>query len=924
VATAYKKRPRSKPTLAERGLGVQGKGTSFAQDFFSNVAARTGFGTSSLENGTDYNITRWTLNWWSVLSLFETSWVARRVIVGVAEDIMKTWPRVLTEADPKNLVKLDAAIRSTNTKNRILEALTLGRLYGGAGALIVIKGHEKILDEPIDFDKIELGSYKGVIPFDRWTGIMPGTEICTDLNHPLDFGHPEFYECTTRDGKSFKVHCSRIIRFTGPMMPEPERSAYSGWGISTLAPIVQTIMSFDNVSYNALSLTFRAQIIGMKVPDLAAMTSGLGSPQGANQKFLQRMAAVNEMLSNQNLVLLPADGELSKIDYSFSGLSELIQVYQLAVAGSAEMPVSKLWGRTYNGLGQAGEGDEKEYAQSIATKADVQLRPGLEKLYPVIEASELGEVLTDSDLYFPSIRSLDEKEKAELAKTTADTLTVYLNSGVMSARLVAQEVKQSSEATGLGSSITDDFIAKLSDKVQAEGELGEGLFGEGGEGLNPASSPSKAIKETDKHVKAEEEQPQQEGDIKPVETEDSRAARKQRRADKYAAIVDLAKGVREKLRAQAEDEAFEEGEHPRDDAGKFASGSGGHGASLKGRTDVKRGTQAVTKSGRPATVVSVEGTNAWVQYKENGSKSRVPLSALFEPATGKQTSKQTLAGSLAAEGFYNSAAATQYKNDPDKAALEERAVPEKRAKENFMPMAEGECHWNAAKALQAGDIDSIHIGYAKHPSSGWFQHTWGSKNGHTVELNPENEDVSSYMGTPLDGAETQRLLNLTAAHPPGAGYLRTKKGGAILSSGRGKAADADRSAIMSLTVHGIPVVIEHRKGQRRSKWLMAYDYGYIEGVRGADGDSMDVALGPAPEADWVYVFDQRNLAPMRGFDEHKCFLGWPDMDSAVRAFNAGHDHACQVYMDVTPMQMEEFKDWLRKGDHTRPMGGVKK
>ena len=48
------------------------------------------------------------------------------------------------------------------------------------------------------------------------------------------------------------------------------------------------------------------------------------------------------------------------------------------------------------------------------------------------------------------------------------------------------------------------------------------------------------------------------------------------------------------------------------------------------------------------------------------------------------------------------------------------------------------------------------------------------------------------------------------------------------------------------------------------------------------------------------------------------------MDAAVKAFNAGHDRACQIYMDVTPMTINELKDWIKNGDLNRPVGAVKK
>ena len=499
---ATKKRMRGKPTAAEKAMGVQSKTTALAQDFFSNLLARTGAGSTSLENGSSYEITRWTLNYWSVLSFFETSWIFRRIVVAPAEDIVKTWPKMLGELDPKAQALVDRAIRKTNTKNQLLEALIWGRLFGGAGALIVVKGDENKLDEPLDLDALPLHSYRGLTVFDRWSGITPSSEVCSDIERPLDFGLPEYYDCRGRDGASFRVHSSRILRFTGPMMPEPEKSAYSGWGMSVGAPIVQTITSFDNVSYNALSLSYRAQIIGMRMPQLAEMLSGLGANQASAQRFQQRMQSVNEMLSNQSLVLLPQDGELTTTNYSFSGMYELLQAFQLQVAGAAKMPVSLLWGRTLNGLGQAGDGDERIYEKTIDTESNTTLRPALDKLYPVICTSELGEVPEDMELDFPSIRVLTETEKATLAKDTVDAITVCINTGIMSPRTGGKELKQSSTQTGFGTNLTDEDIEKLSDDVQSEGELGEGLFGGEGGGLTPADSPAGAIKESDKVGKA--------------------------------------------------------------------------------------------------------------------------------------------------------------------------------------------------------------------------------------------------------------------------------------------------------------------------------------------------------------------------------------------------------------------------------------
>jgi hypothetical protein len=491
------KSKRKVPNLVETMLGAQGLTSAFAADVFTNAAARSGWGTNSLAQGASYELVRFSYDYWSLITLYRNHWVSRKIVDIPAQDCVKAWPKLTSDIEPKDLTKLDRALRKTNTKNNILTAITWARLFGGAGALMIIDGQGDQLDEPLDLDSVGIGSFKGVLPFDRWTGLTPVGDVCTDITRPLDFNKPEMYEVRTKGGGSFKVHSSRLLRFLGPSVPAPEDGAQSYWGISVLEPIYEAITKVDNASFNILNLTFRANLLGIEFPQLEQILSGVGGTQEANKRLEQRLSAVNAMMSSQSLILLPKDGKLEATSYTFSGLAEVYQLFQLELSGGSGIPVTRLWGRTYSGLGgTANEGDEKVYDEKIASDQATYVLPQLEKMYPVICMSELGEVPADLDLVCPSIRVLDEKEKSELAKSVADTLTVYMNGGIMSPRVVGKEVKQSSGLTGVGTNLTNEDIEKLSDKVQAEGEMGEGLFGKGG--LNAASDPAKALKEEDK------------------------------------------------------------------------------------------------------------------------------------------------------------------------------------------------------------------------------------------------------------------------------------------------------------------------------------------------------------------------------------------------------------------------------------------
>jgi DNA topoisomerase IB len=245
-----------------------------------------------------------------------------------------------------------------------------------------------------------------------------------------------------------------------------------------LEPAYEEIRKRDNMSWNILSLTFRASLLGFKWGDMAQALSGAGMNSQALVQFEQRMEAFNRLLSNQSLAILPADGGLESVNYTFSGLSDVYQQFQLDIAGAAGYPVSRLFGRTITGLGQSNDADERLYEERVAMEQE-EIRPQLEKLYSVLCMSELGEIPDDLNLAFPSIRVLNDSEKADIAGKNAATIVSLVNAGILNKPQAIKEVKQGSDVTGLGTNLTDEDIEAaerdedLGLEPQMEGETGK-------------------------------------------------------------------------------------------------------------------------------------------------------------------------------------------------------------------------------------------------------------------------------------------------------------------------------------------------------------------------------------------------------------------------------------------------------------------
>lgn len=93
---------------------------------------------------------------------------------------------------------------------------------------------------------------------------------------------------------------------------------------------------------------------------------------------------------------------------------------------------------------------------------------------------------------------------------------------------------------------------------------------------------------------------------------------------------------------------------------------------------------------------------------------------------------------------------------------------------------------------------------------------------------------------------------------------------------------------------------------------MQHDYGYVNRTKGADGEGIDVYLGPNEQADNAYVIHQ-NHPDTGAYDEDKVMLGFDSPDAAKDAY-LQHYNRPGFYRSTTIVPMERFKGMLTNGD----------
>jgi len=127
-----------------------------------------------------------------------------------------------------------------------------------------------------------------------------------------------------------------------------------------------------------------------------------------------------------------------------------------------------------------------------------------------------------------------------------------------------------------------------------------------------------------------------------------------------------------------------------------------------------------------------------------------------------------------------------------------------------------------------------------------------------------------------------------------------------------------------ISFQGLPISIENPKGTLRKgdgwKVRVPYDYGYIKRTEGADGDHVDVCIGPDAESDHVFIVDQQDHRT-GDFDEHKVMLGYRTREGATKAYHAGFSDGKgpDRMRAMVRMSMKEFKNWLKTCDTKKPV-----
>lgn len=378
-------------------------------------------------------------------NMYRSSWLAKKIVNAVADDMTRAWrSHNSNESNQVQVQKIIQAEKRFALKAKVNDALCWARLYGGSGILIGMK--DGTYDQPLDADVVKKGDLSFLRVVDRRRLVPSGAGLCTDLMSE-NFGLPEAY---TLAETSTVIHHSRVVRFNGQKLPHMAWLQNEMWDDSELQHVLDSITNCDTATASVASMLFEANVDVIKTEGLVDLLS----TKDGETKVIKRFQTAALLKSFNRTLLIDASETYEKKSNNFSGLNLIIQEFMQDVSGAADIPMTRLFGRSAGGLNTTGDNDIRNYYDMLQAKQESELRPQLERLDAIMVRSELGQMPEDHGFTFNSLWQMSDKQLADTEKTRAERDKIYFDMGVIDEGVIASDLKE----VGTYANLTDEHV----------------------------------------------------------------------------------------------------------------------------------------------------------------------------------------------------------------------------------------------------------------------------------------------------------------------------------------------------------------------------------------------------------------------------------------------------------------------------------
>lgn len=407
--------------------------------------------------------------------LYEGDDAAQRIIDAVPSDCVRRGWAVQVDVGDDVADPFADLWSSVDLAGAMHEAHTWARLYGGGAVVLGLDDGATDMAEPVNPSTLRGLTF--ALAVDRWE--LTPEEWQMDPRQP-GFGLPSGYRfspVTARalPGAMQRIHASRILRFDGRKLPRTRRSRTDYWGGAVLDAVWPVLQAYTSAMQGMAHLVHEYEIKTLSVSGLRnmAMTAD------GREKVTERVLLFKQGLGLAKLGVIDADGEsLSRMSASVSGLADLYDRFALALAGAADMPMSRMFGQGPSGFSADDLAGARWYYDRVAAVQRTSYAPHLLRLARLYIDAGLVDVPTDAEVKvtFAPLHEPTEKEKAETRHTDAQADQIHWQLGALD----ETEIRASAYSGAGYSSDRRLLTAQEREAAAADGPDN----GEGGDGGN--------------------------------------------------------------------------------------------------------------------------------------------------------------------------------------------------------------------------------------------------------------------------------------------------------------------------------------------------------------------------------------------------------------------------------------------------------
>ena len=359
---------------------------------------------------------------------YQSNWIARKIVDVRAEDMTRNWRRIKSE-DAEEIASLEQELCLPIV---VQEAIQWARLYGGAGVLM-ITGQD--LTKPLNVNLIKKGDLQRLLVFDRWD--MSGLTLNTWDVLAANYLKPEFY---TIRGGSMQVHWTHFARFNGEKLPRRWMEQTQGWGDSVLRKCIEEINDMVAAKGGIAELMQEANI---DVINREGLNDELSSDQ--DDAIITRYQLFSQMKSVFNMALLDKEEQLTRQTLNLSGVAPILEQLMTWISGCADTPVTRMFGTSAKGMNATGEGDDKNYNNSIKADQTTKLTEPMRTLDEVLVRSATGSFPDNYDYVWNPLSLPNDLEEAQAEQLRSQKHQTYLELGIVQRSAVMRELQATEE-----------------------------------------------------------------------------------------------------------------------------------------------------------------------------------------------------------------------------------------------------------------------------------------------------------------------------------------------------------------------------------------------------------------------------------------------------------------------------------------------